>query len=85
MKLAKIYLQFHPIAVHFTNALFPVSLFFLCLYLIFRVESFRYTYFISWPWRPSRAPLPISQGSLTGNSDTRGQRRAPLSRRSAPG
>ena len=45
MKRGKIYLQFHPIAVHFTNALFPVALFFLCLYLIFRVESFRYTYF----------------------------------------
>lgn len=45
MKLGKIYLQFHPIAVHFPNALFPVALFFLVLYLIFRVESFRYTYF----------------------------------------
>jgi uncharacterized membrane protein len=45
MKIGKVYLQFHPIAVHFPNALFPVALFFLCLYLIFRVESFRNTYF----------------------------------------
>ncbi len=45
MKLGKIYLLFHPIAVHFTNALFPVAFFFLVLYLIFRLESFRYTYF----------------------------------------
>jgi uncharacterized membrane protein len=45
MQIGKIYLQFHPIAVHFTNALFPVALFFLILYLIFRLESYRDTYF----------------------------------------
>jgi uncharacterized membrane protein len=45
MKLGKIYLQFHPIAVHFTNALFPVALFFLILYLFFRLDSYKDTYF----------------------------------------
>jgi uncharacterized membrane protein len=45
MKHGKLYLQWHPIAVHFTNALFPVAFFFLVLYLVFRLDSFRYTYF----------------------------------------
>jgi uncharacterized membrane protein len=45
MQIGKTYIQFHPIAVHFTNALFPVALFFLILYLVFRLDSFRYTYF----------------------------------------
>ena len=45
MKIGKFYLQFHPVAVHFTNALFPVSLFFLILYLVFQLDSYRDTYF----------------------------------------
>jgi uncharacterized membrane protein len=45
MRIGKIDILLHPIAVHFTNALFPVSLFFLILYLVFRLDSLRYTYF----------------------------------------
>ena len=45
MKIGKLYLQLHPIAVHFTIALFPVALFFLILYLIFHLDSYRDTYF----------------------------------------
>jgi uncharacterized membrane protein len=45
MRIGKIDILLHPIAVHFTNALFPMAFFFLVLYLIFRLDSFRYTYF----------------------------------------
>ena len=45
MKIGKIYIQPHPIAVHFTNALFPVSLLFLVTYLFSQQDAFRHTYF----------------------------------------
>jgi uncharacterized membrane protein len=45
MRIGKFETLFHPIAVHFTNALFPVAFFFLVLYFIFHNESFRQTYF----------------------------------------
>lgn len=35
----------HSISVHFTNGLYPVSVFFLFLFLIFRNQSFLDTYF----------------------------------------
>lgn len=44
MKIGKIEIQLHPIAVHFTNALFPVALLFLALYLLFHQDSIRHTY-----------------------------------------
>ena len=45
MKIGKTDTLLHPIAVHFTNALFPVSFFFLVLYLLLRHDSLRQTYF----------------------------------------
>ncbi|MCJ7546471.1 MAG: hypothetical protein MUP30_06550 [Deltaproteobacteria bacterium] len=45
MKIGKTDTLLHPIAVHFTNALFPVSFFFLVLYLLLRQDSVRQTYF----------------------------------------
>jgi len=45
MKIGKTDTLLHPIAVHFTNALFPVSFFFLILYLLLHQDSFRQTYF----------------------------------------
>jgi len=45
MKIGKIELHPHSIAVHFTNALFPVALLFLVLYLFFQEVSFRQSYF----------------------------------------
>ncbi|OGP52959.1 MAG: hypothetical protein A2Y65_05285 [Deltaproteobacteria bacterium RBG_13_52_11] len=45
MKIGKIDFHLHPIAVHFTNALFPVALFFLVLYLLSHQDSFRQSYF----------------------------------------
>ncbi|MCJ7664192.1 MAG: hypothetical protein MUO24_08100 [Desulfobacterales bacterium] len=45
MKIGKTDTLLHPIAVHFTNALFPVSFFFLLLYLLLHQDSFRQTYF----------------------------------------
>lgn len=45
MRIGKIDVLFHPIAVHFTNALFPVAFFFLVLYFLFNQDSFRQTYF----------------------------------------
>jgi len=45
MRIGKIDILLHPIAVHFTNALFPVAFFFLVLYFLFHNDSFRQTYF----------------------------------------
>lgn len=45
MKIGKSDILLHPIAVHFTNALFPVAFFFLVLYFLFHNDSFRQTYF----------------------------------------
>jgi len=45
MRIGKFETLFHPIAVHFTNALFPVAFFFLVLYFIFHTDSFQQTYF----------------------------------------
>lgn len=45
MKIGKSDTLLHPIAVHFTNALFPVAFLFLVLSLLFHQDSFRQTYF----------------------------------------
>lgn len=46
MKLfGKYPIHLHSIAVHFTNGLYPIAVFFLFLYLILRNDSFLYTYF----------------------------------------
>jgi len=45
MRIGKFETLFHPIAVHFTNALFPVAFFFLVLYFLSQNDSFRQTYF----------------------------------------
>ena len=72
MQIGKIYLQFHPIAVHFTNALFPVSLFFLILYLIFRLESFRYTYFYILALATISSPIAYLTGIVDWKQKYRG-------------
>ncbi|MBN1254981.1 MAG: hypothetical protein JXA50_06880 [Deltaproteobacteria bacterium] len=45
MKIGKSNTLLHPIAVHFTNALFPVAIFFLVLYFLLHKDSFMQTYF----------------------------------------
>ena len=45
MKIGKIDTLLHPIAVHFTNALFPVAFLFLVLSLLFQEDCWRQTYF----------------------------------------
>jgi len=45
MRIGKFETLFHPIAVHFTNALFPVAFFFLVLYFLSHNDSFLQTYF----------------------------------------
>lgn len=44
MHIGKYDIHFHPMTVHFTNALYPISLLFLTLYLITKEESYRITY-----------------------------------------
>jgi uncharacterized membrane protein len=45
IKIGKIETQLHPIAVHFTNALFPVAVLFLALHLLSQQDSLRHTFF----------------------------------------
>lgn len=45
MKIGKYTLHLHAIAVHFTNGLYPVAVFFLIIYKIFGYEPFSSTYF----------------------------------------
>ena len=45
MKIGKYYIHLHSISAHFTNALYPVAVFFLILYKIFQHDPFRSTYF----------------------------------------
>jgi uncharacterized membrane protein len=44
MRIGKYVIHLHPMSVHFTNALYPVSLLFLALYLATKEESYRTTY-----------------------------------------
>ena len=45
MKIGKINIYLHPITVHFTSALYPVSFLFLVLHLTLHQASFGQTYF----------------------------------------
>lgn len=45
MKIGKYKIHLHSISAHFTNALYPVAVFFLILSEIFQDNSFRATYF----------------------------------------
>src|SRR4030066_648014 len=45
MKIGKYTIRLHSISAHFTNALYPVAIFFLFLYHITAQDSFRNAYF----------------------------------------
>jgi uncharacterized membrane protein len=74
IKIGKIEIQLHPIAVHFTNALFSVAILLLALHLLSQQDSFRHTFFYILALPPSLAPSLIWQGLRTGKRDTRGTR-----------
>jgi len=44
LRIGKYTIHLHPMSVHFTNALYPVSLLFLALYLLTKEDSSRTTY-----------------------------------------
>lgn len=67
MKIGRHEFLFHPIAVHFTNALFPVSLLFLALSFISPDHSFRDAYGYTLTLGALSAPFSY----LTGIADWR--------------
>jgi uncharacterized membrane protein len=64
MKIGKRDTLLHPIAVHFTNALFPVAFFFLVLYFLFHNDSFRQTYFYILVLAAISSPIAYLTGTI---------------------
>jgi len=74
MKIGNYNLQLHSIAVHFTNSLYPVAVFFLILFKIFQHDSYRLTYYNLLVLASISAPISFFTGVIEWKQKYKGAR-----------